>query len=305
MSDTTSQVFNSAFRARNRLLASSAIVLASAAPFALALIVITYFVPDPTSWPAAVLTAAAFLAAGTFTWAVQSRFALLGNDWLRKSLSKRILHSEELAKCSGGPDFIGFAPGDDVRTWDGETDLDVGFLGTTNSDLVFVGDRFSWSLAKDRIDRIDLTPPAGPRRVVIHWHAPREPGRSFTIESREGKFLREIDNRTVELFKQLRRWSIVRTGDSDERAVLGYPPADWYGGRPTDQLASGSCSTTLGMMVIIVLTIWYLASEMMKEGYYYHAVLWAGFVFVGGAVFTRCLLHYLQSIAEPTPRRQA
>jgi len=34
-------------------------------------------------------------------------------------------------------------------------------------------------------------------------------------------------------------------------------------------------------------------------------VLWAGFVFVGGAVFTRCLLHYLQSIAEPAPRRQA
>jgi len=303
MTDTTTQIFNDAFRAKNRLLASSAIVLASAAPFALALIVITYLVPDPTAWPAAALTAAAFVGAGTFTWAVQSRFALAGNDWLREMLGKRLLPSVELQRCTETPDFVGFAPGDEVRTWDGETDLDVGFLGLTNEDLVFVGDRFSWSLAKDRIDRIDLTPPAGPRRVVIHWHAPREPGRSFTIESREGKFLSEIDMKTVELFKQLRRWSIIRTGESAQRTLLGYPPADWYGGRPTDQLASGSCATTLGMMVIIVLTIWYLASEMLKEGYYYHAVLWAGFVFVGGAVFTRCLLHYLQSVAEPSPRR--
>lgn len=306
MTDTTAQFFTGAFKARNRLVASAAMVLASAAPFALGLIVITFFVAEPTSWVALLVTAGAFLLAGGFTWLVQDRFALLGNDWLRAKLRSRLGDCEDLKGGSAEAAFVGFGPSDDVLVWDGETDLDVGFLSVAESAMVFLGDRFTWSLSKDRIDRIDLTPaPMGPRRIIIRWHAPREPGRAFTLESREARSLREADTETVNLFRDLRKWSLVEPPATDRPPTLGHPPTEHYDGRPIGEPGAGWCATTLGMMVIIVLTIWYLAGEMLEDGYYYHAVLWAGFVFVGGAVFTRCLLHYLQSTSPPPGSRRS
>jgi|ADurb_Oil_01_Slu_FD_contig_81_283185_length_1254_multi_2_in_0_out_0_2 hypothetical protein len=298
--------FTGAFKARNRIIASVAIVLASAVPFALALITITYLLPDPTGWVAGLITGFAFLASSGLTWVVQNRFALLGNGWLRKRLEDHLNGCDLVRECATDVRFIGFAPGDQVRTWDGETDLDVGFLCIHDGALVFLGDRFSWSLSKSRIDRIDLTPaPLGPPRIVVHWHAPREPNRSFTLESREASSLREIHDRTINLFRGMRHWAL-RTPESENLVVaLGHPPTGDYGGHPVDAPASGSCTATLAMMVIIVLTIWYLAREMLQDGFYYHAILWSGFVFVGGTVFTRCLLHYLQSTSPPPrPRKR-
>ncbi len=304
MADTTVSFFTESFKARNRVIASAVIVLASAAPFALGLIVVTYFVADPRGWVALVVTALAFLAAGGFTWIVQDRFALLGNRWLRRKLAERLADCEDVTRGGAQPAFVGFGPGEDILVWEGETDLDVGFLCLGESGLAFLGDRFTWSLSRDRIDRIDLTPaPMGPRRIVIHWHAPRESGRAFTLESREASSLRQADARTIDLFRGLRTWSLVDAAAAGHPLVLGHPPTDQYGGRPIGEPAAGWCATTLGMMVIIVVTIWYLAGEMLKSGYTYHAALWAGFVFVGGAVFTRCLLHYLQSTGpRPSPR---
>jgi len=102
----------------------------------------------------------------------------------------------------------------------------------------------------------------------------------------------------------MRQWTLTEPETDEPRFALGYPPTSHYGGLPIDAPVSGWCQATLAMMVIIVLTIWYLAMEMLKDGFHYHAVLWAGFVFVGGTVFTRCLLHYLQS-STPTPKPRA
>jgi hypothetical protein len=303
MAHRSERTFTEAFKGRNRLVASASIVFAAAAPFAAALLVITYFVADETGWLAWTLTGAALVAAGTLTWVVQDRLALLGNQSLRERLEARLAGHEDLVASGKLARFVGFAPSEQVRVWSGETDLDVGFLCVADHGMVFVGDRFSWSLGKARIDQIDLTPaPLGPRRIIIRWHAPREPRRAFTIESREADSLRQADAATIGLFRGLRKWSVTEPPEAVEPAGLGYPPTDEYGGRPVDQLASGSCATVIAMAVIIVLTTWYLVSQMLEDGFYCHAFLWAGFVFVGGAVFTRCLLHYLQSVEESLPR---
>jgi hypothetical protein len=183
----------------------------------------------------------------------------------------------------------------------------VGFLQLGSRELIYHGDTFEWSLARDRVDRIELTPAhLGPRRVVIYWHAPRESARALTLESREAASLSEANAQTVALFRRLRQWSVLEGPDPEPLTAMGYPPVDQRDGRPVDELGSGSCLATLAMSVIILLTIWFLVSQMLRDGFYYHAVLWAGFVFVGGAVFTRCLLHYLQSVQPParprTPR---
>lgn len=305
MSETATRFFTEGFKARSRLVAGVAIVLASAAPFAVGLIIITYLVDEPMGPWAAVVTGAAFFAAGGFTWVVQNRLALVGNRWLRARLWEQVAAREERDRCEGEAVFVGFGPGEGALVWSGETDLDVGFLCTGDDALIFLGDRFTWSLGKDRIDRIDLTPaPGGPRRIVIRWHAPRDAGRAFTLESREACSLRAVDAATVSLFRRLRAWSLSEAAAEARSPALGYPPTDPHGGLALDEPARGWCATTAAMVVIIVLTIWRLAGEMLAEGYYYHAVLWAGFVFVGGAVFTRCLLNYLHNSGPPSRRKQ-
>ena len=300
------RVFTERFKARNRILGSAAIVLGSVAPFALGLIAITFIVPDPTSWVAGIVTVAAFLTSGACTWLIQNRLALMGNGALRHRLVEVLGDCELLTECKAQPSFIGFAPGDSVLTWDGETDLDVGFLCLMDGALVFVGDRFTWSLSRGRVDRVDLmAAPMGPRRIVVHWHAPREPKRSFSLESREASSLRAIDEATVRLFKGLRQWTLGQEDARQDAEPLGYPPTNSYGGRPLDVAPSGACLTVFSMMVIIVLTTWYLVNEMMADNFRYHAVLWAGFVFVGGTVFTRFVLHYLQSTGPLMQARES
>lgn len=297
------RLFTERFKMRNRLIASSGVVFASATPFTLGLFIITYLVPDPTDWLAGVVMLGAFLAAGAFTWLVQNRVSFLGNGWLSQELRRRLSDSELFAHFHGPTSFVGFAPGEEILMWAGETDLDVGFLHLGDGGLTFAGDRFNWSLNKDRIDRIDLVPaPTGLRRVVIHWHAPRQAGRSFTVGSRQASSLREADQETISLFKNMRRWLLRRPQDDSQLPAAGYPPTDQHGGRPIDQPAAGWCAVTVSMMLIIVLTTWYLVEQMLADGYYYHAALWAGFVFVGGTVFTRCLLHYLQASSPQSGR---
>lgn len=300
MTDPTARYFTSDFKARNRLAASAAIVLASAAPFALGLIAITFLVSNPTGWAAGAITFAALGCAGVFTWLAQNRLALLGNRRLRRKLRRHLRDHEELGHCKSQTTFAGFSPGDSILSWDGETDLDVGFVCVSEHGMIFVGDLFTWSLGKDRIDRIELTPaPMGPRRILIRWHAPREPDRALALASREADSARQADAATVRLFKRLRKWSAVVPERAPKPLPLGYPPTGTFDGRPFDEPPQGWCAVTLAMCVIIVLTIWYLVSEMLGDRFYFHAILWAGFVFVGGAVFTRCLLHYLQSTVGP------
>lgn len=297
--EATTQVFDAAFRARNRLVASVLMVLASVAPFVLALLALPYVSATGNDGPAWALTVAAFVAVGVLTWAAQDRLALLGNGRLRRHLSTRLSQCPE-AEASGSAVFVGFSPSDELLTWEGDTDLDVGFLCLGRSELIFLGDRFDWSLQRERIDRIALSPaPMGPRRVLIYWHAPREAARALSLESREAQGLRAAERQTQALYERLVRWAAEPCAEAEGGARLGYPPTDRYGGRRAEELGRGSCAVTLSMASIIVLTVWYLASCLLREALYCYAVLWSGLVFVGGAVLTRALLQYLQYASPP------
>lgn len=299
------RVFTDAFKTRGRLVISTAITVAAAAPFAAGLVILAFLVSDPMGWVAASVTAGAFVAAGTLTWVIQDRLTLYGNAGLRARVRELAAAAPAFRACPE-PSFVGFAPGDQVRSWQGETDLDVGFLCLAEGTLVFLGDCFTWSLPRARIDAIDLTASShlGPARIIIRWHAPREPRRALTLEGRDARSLRQAEAATAGLFRRLREWALVEAAEDAATYLLGAPPTGEYGGRLADEPASGWCGAVVGMGVIITLTTWYLARQMLEQGYYYHAILWSGFVVVGGAVFTRCLLHYLQSAAPPRRVRE-
>jgi hypothetical protein len=303
--EATTQLFDSAFRARNRLVASILMVLASIAPFGLALLALPRVSTTGRDWPAWVVTVGAFVAAGVLTWAAQDRLALLGNGRLRRHLHRRLAQSPE-ADAGSRAVFVGFSPSDELLTWDGDTDLDVGLLFLNDSELVFRGDRFDWSLQRERVDRVELTPaPVGPCRILVYWHAPREAARALSLESREAGGLRGADRQTRALYQRMAEWFGEKTAPADEGACLGYPPTDRYGGRKAEELGHGSCAVTLSMTSITVLTVWYAASSLLRDMLYCHAILWSGFIFVGGAVLTRGLLQYLQHTSPPRGPRAA
>jgi len=298
--DATRQVFDAAFRARNRLVASGLMVLASIAPFALALLALPYVSANGRDGPAWALTVAAFVAVGALTRVAQDRLALLGNGRLLRHLRAKLAECPETQAAESAV-FVGFSPSDELLTWEGDTDLDVGFLCLGKSELIFLGDRFKWSLQREYIDRIALSAvPVGLRRVVIYWHAPREPARALSLESREAKSLRAAERNTEALYQRLLHWVAEPSAETQSTARFGYPPTGRYGGHRVEELARGSCAVTLSMATIIVLTVWYIASSLLPEALYCHALLWSGFVFVGGAVLTRALLQYLQ---YASPRR--
>ena len=306
MTDEPLRYFTLKFKSRNRLAASALLVLAAVAPFGIGLVLITLALPEPTGPFAAIITALAFMASGLLTWVMQDRVALLGNGWLRRRVRAAVCAQDATADLEATL-FVGFSPGAEVRSWEGETDLDVGYLRITPEALVFHGDAYTWSLARDRVDNIDLTPAQmGPRRIVMNWHEAREAARALTLESRDADSLRQTNELTSTLFLTLREWSSRPAPETAEAtAFLGFPPTDLAGARPIDELASGSCLTTAAMAVIIIIAIWQMASYLLAEGLVYHAALAAGLVFVGGAVLTRCILHYLQSTAPPPSRGTA
>jgi hypothetical protein len=54
-----------------------------------------------------------------------------------------------------------------------------------------------------------------------------------------------------------------------------------------------------------MVTVWRVVGQMLSDGEYHYAVLWAGLISVLGALITGHLLHYLQSweARRPRPRR--
>jgi hypothetical protein len=300
MSTRIAQVFTSRFRARSRLTGAVGLALASTAPFAAGLLVLTYAVGDPRGRAAAAVTAVALLAAAVSAWLAGNLLALAGNRQLREGLRGRWAECQATAGA-GTPVFAGFAPGENVLVWEGDTDLDVGYLCAGPDDLVFLGDQFDWSLHKERVDGVELTPPtAGPQRIIIRWHAPREAARSLTLESREARTLWGADRQTLRLFHGLEDWLATAPVLTQRGYVLGQPPTNIYGGRRADEAVAGWCATTMAMLVIVALTIWTVTADLLRDSLYYHAVLWAGFVFVAGAMVMRAIHLYLQSTSPPS-----
>jgi hypothetical protein len=297
-------LFNRSFKLRNRLIAATGMLVAAALPFVLALGALGLLeMPHHGSLPG-MITAAAFFLAALLPWQAQNVLSLSGNRGLRRHVLKK-LALERPEELHDADQFVGFAPGDHLRMWDGETDCDVGFLTLLPTAIAFVGDRYSWSLRREHVDRVELTPPTGGiRRIVVRWHAPRESGRAFTLESRDGPTLRSTNRSTSDLSLNLQRWH-ASEATAGEAPHLGNPPTDAPGGVDVLGPAPGSCAATLCMVTITALTIWRVAGDFIEQKQYYYGILSSGLITVMAAGLTFHLLSYLQAWAAKLPKKPA
>ncbi len=301
-------LFDKAFKTRNRLIAATGMLLAAALPFVAGLTGLALLDslfqggPVPAAWDGTV-TAAAFILAAWLPWQAGNLLGLSGNRGLRLALIRKIT-SERPADLRDTGRFVGFSPGDQLRTWDGETDCDVGFLTILPEALLYVGDQYAWTLRREHVDRVELSPQtAGIRRVVIRWHAPREPGRSFTIEARDGATMRRVNAVTMSLAEELTRWSAAEGVDGADVPHYGNPPTDAPGALTVDGPAPGSCAATLCIATIATVTIWRVAGDFIRAREYFHGILWSGLITVLAAGLTFHVLNYLQSWGATLPKK--
>jgi len=268
------------------------LLAAGTVPFATGLVIITYLLPSPTDTSAGLVTALALVVGLLLPWVSYQRLALFGNSYLRRSLARKW---EQAGHSSPATTFVGFSPGSDLRMWEGETDRDVGFLELAAGALIYRGDSFSWSLRRESISSIDLLEePGAPPRIVVHWHIPGQPGRAFTLASREANTLSGAQQATRTLHGMLGQWY---TAASSAGAIptLGPPPTSLAGSTPVEKLPAGACLSILSVVVITVLMVWYVAQQFIGRGFYYHAILWAGLIVVAAMIFVSYFLSYLQA----------
>jgi len=296
-------LFNARQRAINRNLGALCLLAAGALPYAAAFLALTLYPPLEHSPAGQALAGVALVTSALLPWAVQGRVALLGNRSLRRRLANRL---GELARG----EFVGFSPGEGVMSWEGETDQDVGFLQVEGNTLVYRGDRFSFSLRRENLDEMRLqgvlgaTPEAagtagrpvtvGPLRLAVYWHTPGDPGRVFTLASREADTLAEANRATRALADRLQAWWTQEQPEAEVPVVLGPPPTDTRGGVPLDRPAPGSCLSALAVGIIAFSLVWRLAADLTRTEQYTRAVLWAGLIVMSAVIFTGHFLTYLQ-----------
>lgn len=288
-------VFNSVVRRRYSLLLVAATFGSALAPFAIGLTLVETLWPEGKGAGPPLTVAAALLLAALFPWRVQNRLGLAGNRAIRARLWQRVREQIEGAPAGVKPVFVGFAPGDELLTWEGDTDQDVGFLAAWGDALVYFGDRQCWHLPRERIDLIEpFQPVTGLKRIAIRWHAPRQSNRSFSLVSREASDLRGADRATTDLLNQLYAWTARPPGAEHEAPFLGLPPTDISGATRLDAAPTGSCAAIAAVALIAMLGAWQVAAPMATAGNYYRAILWAGGISVLGAAAVNLVLRLLQ-----------
>ena len=290
----TTPLFDVRRRARVRNLAGLVLFLAGTLPFMAGLLVLDAAPKLEHSHYGTLVAAALIGLAALLLWWLQSRVALFGNAELRRDLHHRLG-----AEAAG--EFVGFSPGAEVRSWEGETDLDVGFLALEGSSLVYRGDRYSWSLPRESVDDIRVlvlgeepAAPLSPVRVSVYWHARGDPGRVFTLASRSADRLATTNEATRHLAEQIMAWWKSPAPGEAPGPWLGLPPTDLRGSIPVNEPAPGSCLSALAVGVIASALLWQTTGALLHDARYNRAVLWAGLVLMAAIVFTAHVLAYLQ-----------
>ena len=291
-------IFNSRLRARNRSFALLALLAAGAAPYAAGFLALTLFPDLERTSLGAGMAGVTLVLSAFLPWVLQGRLALLGNRNLRRTVHLRLG-----AEATG--EFVGFSPGADLLTWEGETDSDVGFLDWEGNTLVYRGDRHSWTLRREAVDEILLASalPAGetpirvpgmPVRVALYWHGPREPGRALTLASREGDTVAATNRATLDLARRLQAWWQQAHPEPEETPLLGLPPTDLRGAVRLDRPAPGSCLSALALAVIAGSLLYEVAARLTRTEQYSRALLWAGLIVTLAIIATGHVMAYLQ-----------
>ncbi len=302
----TEPLFDSRARALNRNLAFLGLLAVGMAPYAAGFLALA-LVPALESHPlGTAMAAVALLLSAFLPWALQGRLALLGNRRLREALRRRL--------SAEGGEFVGFSPSGELFSWEGETDEDVGFLDWEGNTLTYRGDRHSWTLRREAIDRISLaelwkpegTPvrvPGSPLRLAVYWHGPRDPGRVLTVASREGDSVAATNRATEALARRLQQWWEQEHPEPEETPLLGLPPTDLRGGVRLDRPAPGSCLSAVALAVIAGSLLWEVAADLARTQQYSRSLLWAGLIVTAALITTGHVLAYLQ-VAQGRKARQ-
>ena len=290
------RVFGAAVRRRYNLLLTVATFGLALLPFVLGLLALATVWPrERDEWSGLVVAAALGLAA-LGPWLAHNHLGLAGNGRLRARLWKRMRGRFADSPPGIEPVFVGFSPGDELVSWDGDTDQDVGFLVAWDETLLYYGDAFCWHLPRERIDQIEMSESApGMTRITVRWHAPREIGRSFTFVSREARNLRQAQRATTALLKQLQAWRALDIDGAETDAPhLGLPPSDASGGLAADHLPSGSCVVSIALMALATLVTWRVVAPMVHAEHFQYAILWSGAILVLAALVINVVLRTLQ-----------
>ena len=135
--------------------------------------------------------------------------------------------------------FVGITPNEEVRSFAGVWDWDVGFLLIEPGRLRYYGDRASFALRPDQIRRIVIKPENGsgffiPLRLLLYWS---DPGTGLSgvlsITVAEVRSFRELRPKLEQLREQIERWSTEERASTEGRpSPLALPPDTTEEGAP-------------------------------------------------------------------------
>jgi hypothetical protein len=231
----TARVYNSARRRRTGSLVAFLFMVALFLPPGLLLLVLRLaglHLPSPA---AGLLTIGAFLVGVGAVGALSPRLALWGNTALRRDVSRKLAATGVPPAAMAGT-FVGISPGQERRSYDGDSHWDVGFLYLEPGWLAYYGDQVRFALRPHQLQAVDLDPPdrftsAIESRLLLRWQEPAAGlAGTLALGVREWRTRREARQRLEELKEQLARW---QAGPSpDVVAPPPLPPVQVPGGNP-------------------------------------------------------------------------
>jgi STE24 endopeptidase len=154
--------------------------------------------------------------------------ALRGLGDLSRGLKER-LEREGLSVADGV--FVGFAPDDSPRLYEGQGVWDVGFLVPGRDGFAFLGDQARFHLRREQVTAVRLGPgtPGWWRigSVFVDWRSDEGWTRTFHLRGR-GRTLLEVRRNTKALAEQLASW--LRSPEGGDLPELPPPPVVDAGG---------------------------------------------------------------------------
>ncbi|MES1241113.1 MAG: M48 family metalloprotease [Acidobacteriota bacterium] len=151
-----------------------------------------------------------------------------GYDDLGRRLVARF--EREGLPVAGGA-FVGFAPDDSPRIYEGQGVWDLGFLLFGRDGLSFLGDQARFRLRRDQVQAVRLGPgtPTWWRigSVYVDWRSDEGATRTFHLRG-TGRTLRGLRRSTVNLAGRLESW--LRSPEGGEIPELPPPPVADVGG---------------------------------------------------------------------------
>lgn len=209
--------------------------------------------------------------AGTYVLAVAAGWLVLqhllnllsvrGYDDLGRRLAQRF-EKEGLPVADGV--FVGFAPDDSPRIYEGQGVWDLGFLLLGRDGVAFLGDQVRFRLRRDQVAAVRLGPgtPSWWRigSVYVDWRSDEGAIRTFHLRGR-GRSLRGLRRSTIDLAGRLASW--LRSPEGGEVPELPPPPVVDVAGlhprealRPRHLVAVGYFILVLSAVGIMAIQDW-------------------------------------------------